>query len=183
MSESLLPPSSRPLQRGLFGVTLGALAVLLAAKLLWLATIFWKPGEMTYPAGANTAIARRVQLGGALYADWRKRPHMLSVYGPAFYLPVALIGRILQADPHGLDMIARTISLLTAVGTAVLIGIMVRTDRTGPAGPAILMACVFCVADGVLTGSEMAFRPDSPTCFFTLLGLFLASRRDPLAWQ
>jgi hypothetical protein len=163
----------RSLQRALCVAALGALCILAAVKVLWIATIIEKPGEMTYPAGANAYIARRVQQGGVLYGDWRRRPHMLTIYGPLLYLPAAWIGRWVNADAQGICMIGRWISLAATLATAGLIVSMVGHRPAGHLFFGVLMGLVFFTCDEVITSADMCFRPDAPACLLMLLGLSL----------
>ncbi len=166
-------PSLRGVAWGLLVVLAGALAILLIVKALILMTFLAKPGEQTAPAAANAYVARRVQQGGALYADWRQRPHVPSWYGPALYLPVAYLGRWMGSDVQGLYMIGRWISLVATLGTAGLIVWMGRRDRSVPASLCTMMAVVFFISDEVFARFDMSFRADAPACFFTILGLSL----------
>ncbi len=162
------------LDKGLFVAAFGALCVLLAVKLLTTATRFERPGEMTWPATANVYVARRVQQGGAVYGDWRERPHVPAWYGPALYLPVAHIGRWIDGNEHDLFIIGRWISLLSVLGTAGLIVWLLQVQWPVPRAIAVMMGLVFVTADAVLADLDISFRPDAPTCFLTVLGLALA---------
>jgi len=156
---------------GFGAASLVSLGVLLSAKILWVVTIFQKPGEMISPAAANVYIARRVQQGGKLYGDWRRRPHVPTWYGPALYLPPAYIGRWVHADVPGLYLIGRGISLLATVG---VIGLILSVAARKSGGHPIfgwMMSAAFVTADEILAFFDMAFRADAPSSFFTLLGL------------
>jgi len=154
------------------------LGVLVFDWLLVRAAWFDRPGENTMPAAANVFVARRVQEGGPLYDDWRVRPHVVAYYGPLLYLPVGLIGRWTGADVHGLFMIGRWISLLATLGTAGLIVAVLRVGRAVPPVIALGSAMVFLAAYDVFWRHDISFRPDAPTWFLTMLGLYLVVRRD-----
>ncbi len=168
----------RRLQTGLVLVVLTALLILLGLKGLTTLTLFGRPGELTWPAAANVYVARRVQQGGAIYDDWRQRPHVPAWYGPALYLPVAIIGRCIDADEQGLFVIGRSVSLLSVLGTTALIVWLLRRQWKVDLAVAAMMGLMFLVADGVLARLDFSFRADAPTCLLTVLGLALLVRSD-----
>jgi hypothetical protein len=158
--------------------TLVALIVSAGIKGLTVATLFGRPVEITVPEAANAYVARRIQQGGPLYADWRRGPHVLATYGPAFYLPVAHVGRWIRADVHGLYMIGRWMSLLATIGTGVVIVWILRSRRAVPRAMALMMALIFLTADEVFCRHDISYRPDSVVCFLTLLAAGLLIRSD-----
>ncbi|MBN1345140.1 MAG: hypothetical protein JXQ73_20770 [Phycisphaerae bacterium] len=176
-SEPLASAATRPVARALLVIVLGSLTVLLGIRGLTSATQFSQRIEITWPAAANAYIARRVQSGGVMYGDWRERPHVAAWYGPALYYPVAVVGRWIGADVHGLFMIGRWISLISTIGTAIVI--MGLVLRRGDWPIAAMSGLVFLTADGILVSFDISFRPDAPACFLTVAGLALAlhSRR------
>jgi hypothetical protein len=178
MPETLSSHGARRLQTVLLVIVFAALTVLLFAKALAVGTLLHKPGEQTWPAAANAYVARRVQHGGELYGDWRLRPHVVAWYGPALYLPVAYIGRWLGSDVQGLYMIGRWISLLSTVGTCLLIVGALRTRPAAHPAIAVMMAMVFATADPILARFDISFRADAPACFLTMLGLVLMIRSE-----
>jgi hypothetical protein len=157
-------------------VAFGALVALLAVKAIVTATLFDQPDELTWPASANVYIAHRVQRGGPLYADWRERPHVVAWYGPALYLPVAYLGRWIDADAHDLFMIGRWISLASTVGVVVLIVSVLRGGYGVPTLIALMATLLFLTADEVLWRFDISFRADAPACFLTVAGLALLVR-------
>jgi hypothetical protein len=174
----LSTPAPRRLLVWLRAVTICALCALLAAKALWLAAIFDRPMELTYCASANAYVARRVQQGKPLYDDWRKPPHVLALYGPVLYLPVAYMARVMGADNQGIYRIARWISLLATMGTAAIILWKVG-GRSRVSRPfAVMAGLIFLTCDGILIRFDFSFRPDAAACFFTMLGLALVDRSD-----
>jgi hypothetical protein len=178
MPESPPMHAAGRLQTVLLAVVFGALVLLLLAKALAVATIFYKPGEQTWPAAANAYVARRVQHGGELYGNWRVRPHVVTWYGPALYLPVAYLGRWLGSDVQGLYMIGRWVSLLSTIGTCLLIVWALRTRPAAPPTIAMVMAIVFVTADDILARFDISFRADAPACFLTMFGLVLLIRSE-----
>jgi len=170
-------PSHR-LITGLVAATFGSLCVLLTAKFLWTGTVLDKPGEQTFAEAGSAYIARRVQNGGDLYGDWRVRPHVVTLYGPALYLPVAYLGRWIHADVHGLYVIGRWISVLTTVGTAGLIVWLMRRKPGADPLFCAMTAMVFLTCEEVLASFDLSFRADAPACFLTLLGLALVMHSD-----
>jgi len=171
-----MPPTATPSQwgrwlRGLGLVVLVALILLLLVKVLNTVTLFGRPGEMTWGAAACAQVARRVQQGGPVYADWELRPHVVAVYGPMTYVPVAWLGRWLNAEVHGLFIIGRWISLLSVLGTSVLIVWVLRFRRAVEPAIAVAAGLMFLTADDVLARMDITLRPDAPACFLTVLGL------------
>ncbi len=162
----------------LLGMLLAALAVLLVGKILNTATLFEQPSELSYPATANVYAARRVQQGGVLYGDWRERPHVMTWYSPALYLPVACLGRWIRADTHGLFMIGRSISLLSMLGTTGLIICLLKYHYGSSWALSTVAGLSFFLADGIFVRFDISYRPDAPKCFLTLLGLVVLTRSD-----
>lgn len=103
---------------------------------------------------------------------------MAAFYGPAFYLPVAYIGRWTHADIHGLFMIGRWISLLaTLVTGGLIIGLLRARWGVHPA-IAAMMGLVFLTADDVFCRHDISFRPDAAVCLLTLVAGALLTRSD-----
>jgi hypothetical protein len=166
-------------QTMLLAVLCASLAVLVLAKGLMVATLFNKPGEQTSPAAASAYVARRVQQGGPVYADWRARPHVIAWYGPALYWPVGQVGRWLGSDVQGLYLIGRSVSLAATLGTIALIIWMAWGVPQSPPLIPVLMGAVFMAADEVLARFDISFRADAPACFLTMAGLALVVRAAP----
>jgi len=177
-SESSGASALNRLQLVLSVAILGALIILLLVKVLSVATLFEKPGELLNATAPNPYVARRVQQGGEIYGDWRVRPHVLAMYGPAQYWPVGLIGRWTGADVQGLYTIGRSISVLATAGTVLLIVWMLWHGLAVHPVIAVAMGLVFFTADGILVRFDLAFRADAPGCFLTMLGLALLVRAD-----
>ena len=164
------------LQTGLASIVLVTMVLLSGIKVLTAAAVFSRPGELTWSASTNVYVARRVQNGGPIYDDCWTRPHVASWYGPLLYLPPAIIGRWIDADEHGLFMIGRWISLVSALGTVGVIVWLLRVQWSAPMAIAVAAGLMFFTADEVLQRLDLSIRADAPVCFLTLLGLAMMVR-------
>jgi len=153
-----------------------SLSILLSAKALRTVVLFDWPGQLRTGSAGCVYVARRVQQGEQIYCDWQDRPHVIAIYGPAQYVPVGYIGRWLNADTQGLYAIGRWISVLATAGTVTLIIGLARRKGAAQMPIAVMAGLFYLTGDIVLDRFDIAFRPDSPVCFFTLLGLAMLVR-------
>jgi hypothetical protein len=123
---------------------------------------------------AMVHLAWRAQHGVTIYPDWKSYPHVANFYAPLSFLITGLSGRALGTDIRGLFLVGRGVSIVSVLGTTVVLGLVLRR-RYGvlPALFGMLLSLGGCplFAAGVMT------RPDALAEFLGLSGFFLAEGR------
>jgi hypothetical protein len=116
-------------------------------------------------------LAWRVEAGVRLYPSWKDYPHVTNFFGPCYFLVVGWIGALCRAGLDGLFVIGRLVTVACALGTAVILGWLVRRGEGPKAGAVAAMTSLGAFP---MIGAGLMARPDTMAELLGLAGFFLS---------
>jgi len=130
------------------------------------------PFETTRPESFILNGVRHLLMEIPLYPPTGKEPYIYHVYNPLTYVPSGFIAKHLDLSIKQALMIGRTISFVSTIGVAILLGIWVWMQNR-EVKPAIFMIASLLFFHSVTFTDYFRLRPESSAIFFTVSGVIV----------
>lgn len=151
------------------------LAVLLRTALFFL-YVFYQgrtPFEAYHLESKMVWLAWRAGRGLSMYPEWHAFPHHEpNFFGPLYFLVVGGLGRLANADLRALHLIGRSVTIISGLIGALLVGLAARTRYGGKAG---LVAGTYTLSTAPMIGFGLMTRPDVLADTLGFAGFILAA--------
>lgn len=159
-------------------LVLVVVSVVVGSAVLGVASLHVLPttGDTMYPETANILPGIALLHSGQVYPDFNAYPFFASVYGPLFYLFIAVIARIAHSNLFAILIVGRAVSYLCFLATGLLVYLCARRLGYPRSYAAIAWLGVAFCAD--FFSWNVTFRPDVPALMFGAVALYLALRSE-----
>jgi hypothetical protein len=131
----------------------------------------FNPQDTSQPEGAVIAGALRVAHGEPLFLDIRKGPYVTAMYGPVLYVALGAAAKLLGAGVAGAYLLGRILSILAALGSALIVARLAR--HAGADDFAARIAGGLFLASPIILPVAYSSRSDMPALALSLLGMLL----------
>jgi hypothetical protein len=150
---------------------------LVCAGAIWIKSLYviGMAGDTSHPESAIIQTAWLASQSGRLYPSLDAPPYTPAPYGPLFYAMLAGAGRFCRGDILALRLLLR-LMVFASYAIVGLMGYMLARNCGASRSAAMLGAVAIWAAPQVLYW-DVSVRPDFPGLFFSLLGLWILSRR------
>ena len=111
-------------RRLLFGTLLVVGVVRMAGYFAYAVACLPSPLEVFHLEAKMVLLAYRVQVGAALYPEWRTYPHVANFFGPVYFVVVGLLGAATDADIPDLFRIGRGVTFASGLVTTLILGLV-----------------------------------------------------------
>ena len=161
-------------RRLLFGTLLAVGVVRMAGYFAYAVACLPSPLEVFHLEAKMVLLAYRVQVGAALYPEWRDYPHVANFFGPVYFVLVGLLGAATDADIPDLFRIGRGVTFASGLVTTLILGLVLGGRYGRGAGVA---GAVLSLGASPMYGFSAMVRPDLMAETLGLGGFFLSGHR------
>jgi hypothetical protein len=133
-------------------------------------------GDTTHPESSTVQTAQWAAQSSRIYPELWASPYTPALYGPLFYVGVAVAGRATNGDLHEIRLLLRSIAFACFLLTGVVAYSLAR--RAGASRNAAILGAAVALAAPFAPYWNITSRPDFPALLLSLLGLWAISRGE-----